>query len=252
MHASGLQRAALLTRAAIPLPATTTRRFRALLARRRAGEPVAYLTGQREFWSLPLVVSRATLIPRPETELLVEQALKRLPADGVRTVADVGTGCGAIALALACERPRCRVLATDASGPALRIARRNAQALGLERIEFRHGRWLGPLAGETLDLIVSNPPYVRRGDPHLRRGDLRFEPRSALVGGVDGLHAVRQLIAQARRRLRAGGWILLEHAPQQTRTIARALRAHGYAEIRHYHDLAGRERASAARVPPAA
>ncbi len=249
MHVTGLARAGLLTRATRPLAPAAARRFWQLLARRRRGEPLAYLTGRREFWSLGLRVSRQTLIPRPETELLVEQALARIPADGAWALADIGTGCGAIAIAIARERPHCRVIATDVCRRALAVARANTLALACATIELRRGRWLEPLAGEELDMIVSNPPYVRDDDPHLQRGDLRFEPRLALVGGADGLQTLHRLIADSRPCLRAGGWLLLEHAPQQTRAIAQALQARGYIDIQCYLDLAGRERVSAARRP---
>ncbi len=248
MHVSNLPRAALITRSAYPAP-TAARGFWRLLERRRGGEPLAYLTGRREFWSLALRVSRDTLVPRPETEILVERALACIPADGAWDLADIGTGCGAIALALARERPRCRVIATDICPRALAVACANAEALACSRIEFRRGRWLAPLAGERLDLIVSNPPYVRAGDPQLRRGNLRFEPRLALVGGADGLEALNRLIAEGKHYLRAGGWLLLEHAPQQTRAIAQSLRDQGYVEIECSLDLAGLERVSAARRP---
>jgi release factor glutamine methyltransferase len=165
-------------------------RYRDWLARRAAGTPLAYLLGQREFWSLPLAVSDATLIPRPDTELLIEQAL-RLPLPAQAAVADLGTGSGAIALALASERPHWLVSAVEQSAAALTVARANGKSLGLGNIDWREGSWFEPLAERRFDLIVSNPPYLAQDDPHLQAGDLRFEPRSALTSGVDGLDDIR-------------------------------------------------------------
>jgi release factor glutamine methyltransferase len=249
MQVCGLTRAQLLTRADRPLPAAQRARIEALVARRRGGEPIAYLTGEREFWSMAFKVTPDVLIPRPETELLVERALARLPADAAWTLADLGTGCGAVALAIARERRRARVLATDRSAAALEVARANAARLGLARIEFRHGEWCTPLAGERPDLIVSNPPYVRADDPHLGEGDLRYEPRTALDGGRDGLDAIRAIARGARERLRPGGWLLLEHGYDQAEAVAQILRSEGYREIAGHRDLAGRPRVSEARAP---
>jgi release factor glutamine methyltransferase len=215
--------------------------YRRLLERRAAGEPVAYLTGRREFWSLTLAVSPAVLIPRPETELLVERALTLRPAAG-GTVVDLGTGCGAIALALASERPGWRILATDVSEPALALARANAAALGLERVEFRAGSWLDPLGGERFDLILSNPPYVAAEDPVLQRSALQYEPRLALTPGADGLECLRALAREAPRHLAAGGWLLLEHGADQARAVRAALVQAGLRSVRSHRDLAGHER----------
>ena len=205
MHVLGLMRAELVTRAGQSLTAAQAQQLRALLERRQAGEPVAYLTGEREFWSLRLKVTPATLIPRPETELLVEQALARIPPDAHWNIADLGTGSGAIAIAIAHERPHCRVHACDHSATALDVARANAARLGTTNIEFSHGDWFAPLARRTLEMIVSNPPYVRADDPHLNEGDVRFEPRTALIGGPDGLDAIRLIAKQAFARLMPGG-----------------------------------------------
>ncbi len=218
-----------------------------LLERRAAGQPVAYLTGEREFWSLALEVSPDTLIPRPDTETLVEQALAALPVDDPLQVADLGTGSGAIALALAHERPRWRVLAVDRQAACARIARRNAARLGLGNVTVLVADWCRPFASASLDAIVANPPYVASGDPHLEQGDVRFEPGSALVAGDDGLEAIRALGAQAGSVLRAGGWLGLEHAPEQTEEIKKLLKKNGFSEIHTALDLAGRERCTLAR-----
>jgi len=222
--------------------------FATLLARRAAGEPVAHLLGERGFWSLQLKITPDTLIPRPETELLVEQALTRLPADVPLRIADLGTGSGAIALALATERPACTVVATDRSEAALAVARDNAARLGLNNVEFRQGDWLAALADEApFDLIVSNPPYIKETDPHLARGDVRFEPRSALAAGPEGLDDLARIIEDARPRLESGGWLLLEHGYDQAEAVTRRLRAAGYGAIEDYRDLAGQPRVAAGR-----
>lgn len=242
MHVTGLGRAQLITRANDPLTAENQSQLEQLLARRAGGEPVAYLTGRREFWSMELAVTPDVLIPRPETELLVEQALARIPAGAGWTVADLGTGSGAVALAIASERPGCRVLATDTSQPALAVARANAQRLGIGNVEFRHGDWLAPLAGERVEMLVSNPPYIAAGDPHLEQGDVRFEPRVALAAGVDGLDAIRRIAAGAGAHLKPGGWLLLEHGGDQGKPVARLLQEHGYRNICGYPDLAALDR----------
>ncbi len=227
-------------------------RFRELVARRASGEPVAYLLGYRGFWTLNLRVTPDTLIPRPETELLVEQALERLdPAADVR-VADLGTGSGAIALAIAAERPQGRVVATDRSEAALAVARDNAVAHGLGgRVAFRQGDWFAPLAGERFDLVASNPPYIADGDPHLARGDLRHEPPSALSSGADGLDAIRILVADAPSHLEPGGWLLLEHGFDQGPAVRALLDAAGFVEVATVQDLERRDRVSLGRTAPA-
>lgn len=226
-------------------------RFAELLARRVAGEPVAYLTGRRGFWSLELQVTPATLIPRPETELLVELALARLPTGRPVRVADLGTGSGAIALALAHERRDAQVIATDASAAALTVARGNAQRCGLGNVEFRQGNWFEPIAHERFDLIASNPPYIAESDLHLQQGDLRFEPREALASGVDGLAAIRTLAKGAAAHLQPGGWLLLEHGWDQATTVRALLRAEGLVEVDSARDLARHERISFGRRPDA-
>lgn len=247
-HVTGLGRAALIARAGAVLDAQRAARLEALVARRQAGEPLAYLTGVREFWSLELLVTPDVLVPRPETELLVERALARLLPASTGAVADLGTGCGAIALAIARERPRWRVIATDASAAALAVARCNVERLALANVELRQGEWLEALRGERLDLIVSNPPYVPTADPHLRQGDVRFEPLAALVGGPDGLDAIRRVAFHARRVLAPGGWLLLEHGHDQGEAVRQLLQRYGYTEIAGYRDLAGHDRVSEGRA----
>lgn len=221
--------------------------FSALLERRAAGEPVAYLTGRRGFWSLDLEVTPATLIPRPETELLVELALRRLPPDVACRVADLGTGSGAIALAIASERQRTRVVATDASADALAVARRNAQHHAIGNVAFVHGDWLAPLAGQRFDLIVSNPPYIEAADPHLAQGDLRFEPAAALASGADGLDAIRRIVRDARTHLEPGGWLLFEHGWNQSAAVRALLADAGYTGVFTAQDLEQRDRVSGGR-----
>lgn len=246
-HAFGLSRAALISGAHAPPPATQTDAFLALIDRRHAGEPIAYLTGHREFWSLDLLVSPETLIPRPETELLVEQALVHIPADTPCTVFDLGTGSGAVALAIAHERPRAHVIGTDSSRDALAIANANAGRLDLSNVEFRLGDWFTPVAGIRADVIVSNPPYVRADDPHLAVGDLRFEPQAALIGGADGLDAMRQIIGAGRNHLIPAGWLLLEHGTDQGSAVHILLAQSGYTHVARQSDLDGRDRVTSAQ-----
>lgn len=247
-HVLDRPRAVLVTHGELPIEPSTAARYRALVARRATGEPIAYLTGQREFWSLPLTVTPAVLIPRPETELLVERALALLPATqaaGEVRVADLGTGSGAIALALAAERPRWRLTATDQSEAALEVARHNAARLNPGRIEFLAGSWFCPLQHRRFEAIVSNPPYVAAGDAALAA--LRHEPRGALSPGASGLEALRYLVAGAAPHLERNGWLLLEHGADQADAVAAALVAAGYARVRCYRDLAGRDRVTEGR-----
>jgi release factor glutamine methyltransferase len=218
-----------------------------VLDRRANGEPVAYITGHGGFWSLDLEVTPATLIPRPETELLVELALQRLPDDDACSVADLGTGSGAIALAIARERPHAQVVATDASADALAVARRNAQRHAINNIAFVHGDWLAPLAGRQFELIVSNPPYIETADPHLGQGDLRFEPIGALASGLDGLDDIRRIVRDAPARLHPGGWLLFEHGWNQGEASRALLQEAGYAEVFTAQDLERRDRVSGGR-----
>jgi release factor glutamine methyltransferase len=239
--ALGIPRGRLHSHPEEAVPAAAATAYLRLLERRAAGEPVAYLTGRREFWSLTLTVSPAVLIPRPETELLVERSLALGPAAGA-AVADLGTGCGAIALALASERPGWRIVATDVSEPALALARANAAALGLGRVEFRAGSWFDPLGGERFDLIVSNPPYVASEDPALGRPALQYEPRLALTPGADGLECLRVLARAAPGHLAEGGWLLLEHGADQGPAVRGELVLAGLRSVRSHRDLAGHER----------
>lgn len=225
-------------------------RFADLVHCRSAGEPVAYLTGRRGFWTFELQVTPATLIPRAETELLVELALARLPADRPARIADLGTGSGAIALALASERPLADVLATDASVAALAVAQANAQALGIGNVRFRAGDWCAALDQARFDLIASNPPYIARDDPHLGQGDLRHEPAAALVSGDDGLDAIRSIVHAAPAHLLDDGWLLLEHGDRQGESVRALLRAAGFVDVKTACDLEGRERVSGGRRPP--
>ena len=229
------------------IEASALRRFQALLEAREAGQPVAYLIGRRGFWTLDLAVTADTLIPRPETELLVELALRRLPAAFPLRVADLGTGSGAIALAIAVERPQCSVVATDASAGALQVARGNARDHAIANVQFREGSWFVPLAGERFDLIASNPPYIADGDAHLVQGDLRFEPAAALSSGSDGLDDIRALICGAGNFLQAGGWLLLEHGVDQGPAIRQLFVAAGFVEVATERDLESRDRVTLGR-----
>lgn len=249
MHALDVDRAWLFAHALDPLPPSQTKRFDDLVERRARGEPVAYLRGRQGFWTLDLDVTPATLIPRPETELLVELALERLPPDAPCAVADLGTGSGAIALALASERPRARIVATDMSEDALDIARGNASRLGIGNVTFARGSWCEPLQGHRFDLIVSNPPYIEAGDAHLDQGDLRFEPGTALASGEDGLDAIRTIVAQAGACLVDGGSLLFEHGWQQGGKVRAVLHAAGFDNVFTELDLEGRERVSGGRWP---
>ncbi|HEY5804619.1 MAG TPA: peptide chain release factor N(5)-glutamine methyltransferase [Lysobacter sp.] len=248
-HALGVSATWLYTHGEDLPEADAAAGFERLLARRLAGEPIAYLLGQRGFWRFDLQVTPATLIPRPETERLVELALERLPTGRELNVADLGTGTGAIALALAHERPLARVVAVDVSEGALTVARENARLLGLGRIEFRHGDWLSPLAGERFELIASNPPYIADDDAHLQQGDLRFEPRSALASGSDGLDAIRRIVADAPAHLLPGGWLLIEHGWEQGAAVRGLMLACGFVEVATAQDWEGRDRVTFGRQP---
>jgi release factor glutamine methyltransferase len=217
--------------------------FAAMFERRRAGEPVAYILGHQGFWSLDLEVAPHTLIPRPDTELLVETALQLAPATP-RRVLDLGTGTGAIALALASERGGWKVTGVDRIAEAVALAERNRQRLQLNNAGFRLSSWFDALAGERFDLILSNPPYIAAQDRHLAEGDVRFEPISALVAGADGLDDIRQIIAQAPQHLEAGGWLLLEHGYDQAEAVRGLLAAAGFASVQSRLDLGGHQRIS--------
>lgn len=221
------------------------KKFLELINRRKLGEPIAYLIGRREFWSLDLEVTPAVLIPRPETELLVELVLKNIQAEQA-VIADLGTGSGAIALAIAHERPNWIVHATDESEAALAIAQRNAQRLNLRNVEFHQGHWCQALPKFQFDAIVSNPPYIAEEDPHLTQGDLRFEPRRALVSAGNGLQDIEQIILDARYYLKAAGLLFLEHGSQQAENIVSIFEKAGYTFTRTQQDLADLDRVTIA------
>lgn len=212
-----------------------------LLARRKIGEPVAHLVGEREFWSLPLYVSAATLIPRPDTECLVEQALARLPADACR-ILDLGTGTGAIALALASERPDCTVTAVDVMPDAVALAQRNAARHHLSNVSVMQSSWFSALGRQTFSMIVSNPPYIDECDPHLSQGDVRFEPLTALVAANAGLADLDHIISEARQHLLAEGWLLVEHGWTQGEAVRELFSAAGYSLVETCRDYGGNER----------
>ncbi len=240
----GCDRVRLIAHAEEAIDSSRERAAHARFARRRAGEPVCHITGWREFYGLALRVTADVLIPRPETEHLVELALERLSSGAPARVLELGTGCGAIAIALTTERPGLGIVATDVSETALALARRNARDHGAE-IAFVLSDWFDALGPEQFDLIVSNPPYVAAGDAHLQRGDLRFEPQLALVGGEDGLACIREIAASAQNRLRPGGSLLMEHGYDQRDRCVELLSALGYAEVADFNDLAGLPRACA-------
>jgi len=240
-EAAGFSQASVLAHPGRELPSDVEKRFLQFTLRRGNGEPVAYIVGHKEFYGLDLIVNPAVLIPRPETELLVDLALER----EFSSVVDLGTGSGAVALAIKRQRPQARVVAVEASAAALAVAQRNAVKHGLE-IEFRHGRWLEPLAGERFHLIVANPPYVAEGDPHL--GDLGFEPRGAVVSGPDGLDAIREIARHAPRHLAPGGWLLVEHGMGQEAAVGALLSQAGLEELDSCPDLARIPRVAGGKV----
>jgi release factor glutamine methyltransferase len=230
------------------LSAEQAQQYVALVVRRVAGEPIAYITGSREFHGREFKVTPAVLIPRPETELLVELALQRLSADAPYRVLDLGAGSGCIGITIAAERPQAQVTLLDASEAALEIARANAAQWAPANTTLLRSDWYSAIAAERYDLIVANPPYVAEGDAHLQQGDLRFEPLTALASGVDGLSDLQQIIARAPQHLRAGGWLLLEHGFDQAVACAWLLEAAGFQEVFNAPDLAGMPRVSGGKV----
>lgn len=246
-HALGVTRTRAMTHPERIPDAVEAQRYAGLLERRAAGEPLAYILGVKEFWSLPLKVGPEVLVPRPETELLVERALA-LRSEPTGKMADLGTGSGAIALAWALERPQWSVVATDVSSEALATARANAAALNLLRVEYLQGHWFEPLRGRAFDLIVSNPPYVAESDPAMRDPLLRYEPRIALTPGSDPYSCLREIIRHARAHLEQDGWLLLEHGADQAAEVARELVGRGFRSVRSHRDLAGHERVTEAQV----
>lgn len=249
LHVLGRDRAWLYAHGTDPVEPAKAAAYRDLVERRAAGEPVAYLTGRRGFWTLDLEVGPDTLIPRPETELLVELALARLDPLEPARVADLGTGTGAVALAIASERPAAAVIATDVAKATLAVAVRNAAANGIGNVWFRRGDWCQALGHDRFDLITSNPPYIAEGDPHLSQGDLRHEPARALASGADGLDAIRVLAASAPAHLVPGGWLLLEHGRDQGAAVRALLSAGGLEEVGTACDLEQRDRVSFGRKP---
>jgi release factor glutamine methyltransferase len=246
MHALGIGRAQLAAHPEHAAAAATDPTYRAMLARRLTGEPIAYILGHREFYGLEFEVSPAVLIPRADTELLVDLALERLPADAQGWVADLGTGSGCVAIAIAQARPRLRVIACDVSPDALRVAARNAARHGARNVSFLQGDWLDALAGARLDMIVSNPPYIRAADEHLP--GLRHEPQLALVSGEDGLQAWRAIAADASRCLVSGGWLLMEHGYDQDEACRALLQGCGFGDLFSARDLGGQPRVTGGRA----
>ncbi|SFB73712.1 peptide chain release factor N(5)-glutamine methyltransferase [Massilia yuzhufengensis] len=244
-HALGLARVQLITQSERAITSEEAARLAALVRRRQDGEPIAYIVGEREFFGLPFKVAPGVLIPRPDTELLVELALERLPPRG--RLLDMGTGSGAIAVACAHSRRDASVTALDVSDDALAIARANATANGAA-VRFLRSDWFAAIGGERFDLIASNPPYIAAGDEHLSQGDLRFEPAGALTDHADGLSALRIIIDGAPSHLEVGGWLLLEHGYDQADAVRSLLAARGYGEVQSWRDLAGIERVSGGRL----
>jgi len=239
------QRSYLYTWPDKPLEPQQLSQFSDLVTRRIQGEPIAYITGQREFWSLDLKITPDTLIPRPDTELLVELALELIPANHSFIIADLGTGSGAIAAAIASERPACKVFATDISAPALKAAKDNFKQLHLTNIHSGKGAWCSALPqNQQFNLIVSNPPYIPDSDPHLAQGDLPWEPQNALASGTDGLDDIRCIIEQSPNHLTTDGWLLLEHGYDQGAEVRGLLKARGFKQISTQQDLAGQDRVS--------
>ncbi len=223
--------------------------FESLLARRLLGEPIAYILGQREFFGLNLIVTPDTLIPRPDTETLVETALDKIPTDTPFTVLDLGTGTGAVALAIAEHRPEAQVTAIDASSGALDIAKRNANQLDLTQVDFRLSNWFSALEGERFNLIVSNPPYIEQHDIHLTQGDLRFEPMSALASGTDGLDDIRQIVDNCLLHLHPQGWLMLEHGYNQAHLVTDLMAQSGLIDITTIKDLGANDRVTIGKNP---
>lgn len=231
------------------LDCDATDRYEAYLTRRAMGEPAAYILGEKEFWSLPLAVGPGVLVPRPETELVVERALAHFPPGSVLDALDLAAGSGAIALALASERPRCRVTATDVSATAVASTRANAARLGLsDRVEILQGAWFAPVAGRRFDLIVSNPPYIAADDPRVEPAVRRYEPPEALFSGATGLEALQIIAAAAPRHLVRGGWLVVEHGDTQGEAVRDLFTGAGFAAVQTHRDLAGRDRCTEGRL----
>ncbi len=248
-HALNVNRAWLIAHQNDALEPNIHAAYRALISRRLNGEPIAYILGYREFYGLKLKVTPDTLIPRPDTEALVEAALDKIPQNKKIQVLDLGTGTGAIALAIAHNRPHALLTALDASDTALKIAQENAKNLAITNIEFLQSNWFSELQNQTFDVIVSNPPYIAQNDVHLMQGDLRFEPASALASGADGLDDIKQIIANAQNRLTPHGCLLLEHGYNQAEEVATLLKQSGFCEIETIKDLGGNDRVTLGMMP---
>jgi release factor glutamine methyltransferase len=247
-HVLNVNHAWLIAHADDTLTPTQHAAFDTLLQRRINGEPIAHILGTREFFGLPLRVTADTLIPRPDTETLVEQALAIIPQQSPYLVLDLGTGTGAVALAIAKNRPLAHVTAVDFSENALAVARENAEHLTIHNVTFLHSHWFSALNNERFDVIVSNPPYIAENDPHLSQGDVRFEPKSALTSGADGLNDIRHIIEQAPQHLNPNGWLLFEHGYDQAQAVAKLLVQGHFKEIGHGLDLAGIQRVTFGKV----
>ena len=234
-----VNRAWLISHESDALEANQQDGFEALLQRRLNGEPMAYILGSRDFYGLQLKTTPATLIPRPDTETLVEAALAKIPQNASLNILDLGTGTGAVALAIASQRPQTKVIAVDASLEALKVATENAQSLNLSNVRLIESNWFSALGSEKFDVIVSNPPYIAKDDEHLKQGDLRFEPLSALASGVDGLDDIRKIIQDAPDYLNPNGWLMLEHGYNQAHAVAALLNARGFSKVAHAKDIAG-------------
>lgn len=235
MHVLKVNRAWLIAHATDSLATKPANAFEVLLQRRLQGEPVAHILGTREFFGLNLKVTADTLIPRPDTETLVETALQKI--DGAMRILDLGTGTGAIALAIAKQAPQCEIIAVDVSTAALAVAQQNALSLQLHNVQCLQSNWFAALGPARFDLILSNPPYIESNDPHLQQGDLRFEPLSALASGTDGLQDIRQIIAQAPDHLNKGGWLILEHGYHQAEAVQQLLNAQQFENVQSVKDL---------------
>lgn len=224
--------------------------FEALIKRRLNGEPIAYILGKREFYGLEFIVTPDTLIPRPDTEALVEAALAKISTDKPYSVLDLGTGTGAIAIAIASQRPRAQITAVDASPTALAVAQTNAQSLNIKNVRFVLSDWLAALQGQSFDVIVSNPPYIAEDDPHLSQGDLRFEPVGALTAGKDGLDCIQEIISRAKENLKPQGWLMLEHGYEQAEKVAELMKNAGFGSVISVADLSGILRVTLCRLIP--
>lgn len=240
-HALESPRSFLYAHPDMELPPERAERFRKYLERRGNGEPIAYITGRREFWSMELLITPDVLVPRHETESLVEAALERIPKDSEQRIADLGTGSGAVALAIARERPECEVHATDISPAATALAAKNARRLNINNVKMHTGSWCSPLDG-SFSMIVSNPPYIASDDPHLDSGDCRFEPGLALTPGKDSLKAIRDICSQVPGHLDQGGWLIMEHGASQGDGVRRALEEFGFVQNQTLRDLSGQNR----------